>query len=241
MPVQKPDFLKLPDANPGKSTTRIVMENSICFELHTIDLNQSSDRKTIHQAFSDQKELVFHRSDGISLSKSNLLQALNAFDNEDECADLSLAELEQLTGGVGLPEALVSSTILMTMVAGTSGLFSSGMNASGNSSIQDAINAGIRADIESIRHDLSNHNLDAATGTYRPTAAAGGIGQEFIDSLDLQDLDQRAGIQTQEAFGGETVIRTMKADGDSISVTYSHSGTPMQNTSMVVPASGWLS
>ena len=217
------------------------MKNSISFELHAIDLKQTSGRRNVQEALSDQKELVFHRSDGTSLSKSNLLQTLNAFDNEDECADLSLAELEQLTGGVGLPEALVSSTILMTMVAGTSGLFTNGINATGNSSIQDAINAGIRADIESIRHDLSNHNLDAATGTYSPTAEAGGIGQEFIDSLDLQDLDQRAGIQTQEDFGGETVIRTMKADGDSITVTYSHSGTPMQNTSMVVPASGWLS
>ena len=218
------------------------MEHSICFQLHAIDLNQSSGRRAIQQALSNQKELVFHRSDGISLSKSNLLQALNAFDNEDECADLSLAELEQLTGGVGLPEALVSSTILMTMVAGTSGLFTNGVNAIGTSSIQDAINSGIRADIESIRHDLSNHNLDAATGTYRPTAEAGEIGQEFIDSLDLQDLNEReGGIQTEEDFGGENVIRTIKADGDSITVTYSHSGTAVQNTSMVMPASGWLS
>ena len=217
------------------------MTNSICFQLHAIDLNQSSGRRAIQQALSDQKELVFHRSDGISLSKSSLLQALNAFDNEDECADLSFAELEQLTGGIGLPEALVSSTVLMTMVAGTSGLFTNGMNAAGNSSIQDAINAGIRADIESIRHDVSNHNLDAATGTYRPTAEAGGIGQEFVNSLDLQDIDQRAGIQTQQNYGGESVVRTIKADGDSITVTYSHSGKPVQNTSMVVPASGWLS
>ena len=217
------------------------MKNTISFELHSIDLKQISDRCTVEQAIANQKESVFHQSDGSSLSKSNLLQALNAFDNEDECADLSLAELEQLAGGVSLPEALVSSTILMTVVAGTSGLFTNGMNATGNTSIQDAINAGIRADIESIRHDLSNHNLDPATGTYIPTVQAGGIGQEFIDSLDLQDLDERGGIQTQEDFGGETVIRTIEADGDSITVTYSHSGTPMQNTSMVAPASGWLS
>ncbi|WP_156918718.1 hypothetical protein [Synechococcus sp. CC9616] len=218
------------------------MTNSICFKLHAIDLKQTSGRRNVQQALSDQKELVFHSSDGTSLSKSNLLQTLNAFDNEDECADLSLAELEQLTGGVGLPEALVSSTILMTMVAGTSGLFTNGVNAIGTSSIQDAINSGIRADIESIRHDLSNHNLDAATGTYRPNAEAGEIGQEFIDSLDLQDLNEReVGIQTQEDFGGENVIRTIKADGDSITVTYSHSGTTVQNTSMVMPASGWLS
>ena len=159
------------------------MENSICFKIYAIDLKKSSSRWNIQQALSDQKELAFHSSDGTNLSKLNLLQALNAFDNEDDCADLSLAELEQLTGGVGLPEALVSSTILMTMVAGTSGLFTNGMNASGSSSIQDAINAGIRTDIESIRHDLSNHNFDAATGTYSPTAEAGEIGQEFIDSF----------------------------------------------------------
>lgn len=230
------------DANLEPAIRQMNMENNICFKLQTINLNQSSDRCIVQQALSDQKELVFHQTDGVSLPTSDLLQALNAFDNEDERADLSLDELEQLTGGVGLPEALVSSTVLMTMVAGTSGLFTNGMIAAGNSSIQDAINAGIRADIESIRHDVSKHNLNTATGTYSPTAEEGGIGQEFIDSLDLQDLDEReGGIQTQEDFGGETVIRTIRANGDSITVTYSHSGTPMQNSSMVMPASGWLS
>ena len=185
------------------------------------------------------KESLFETDSGKRITREHLLNSLNAFENEYESSDLSLEELEELTGGLGLPEALVSSTILMTMVAGTSGLFTNGMNAVGNSSIQDALNAGIRADIESIRHDLSSHNLNDATGTYSPTAEDGEIGQDFIDSLNLEDIDEWH--QTRENFGGQSVIRTIKADGNSITVTYSHSGGVAHSTSMVAPAAGWLS
>jgi len=217
------------------------MEGVISFRIQRLNLTEEDARSHLSRALEMSNETLFEDSSGLRITQEELLNSLNAFANEDECSDLSLEELDQLRGGVGLPEALVSSTVLMTMVAGTSGLFTNGMNAAGNSSIQDAINAGIRADIESIRHDVSNHNLDTATGTYRPTAEAGGIGQEFVNSLDLQDIDQREGIQTQKNFGGESVIRTIKVDGDSITVTYSQSGTPLHNTSMVVPATGWLS
>ena len=195
----------------------------------------------LHEALAGDNEIIFEQSDGVRLPSETLLKALNAFNNENENSELSLDELEQLNGGVGLPEALVSSTILMTMVAGASGLFTSGMTASGQSSIQDALNAGIRADIESIRHDLSSHNLDEATGTYRPNAENGGIGQDFINALELEDIDGKPGTQTRESFGGESVIRTIEANGNSITVTYSHSGQQIQTTSMVSPASGWLS
>ena len=217
------------------------MASTISFQIHAINLNDEQCKQKILEALARDKEIVFEQSDGIKLPSEALLKALNAFNNEDESSELSLDELEQLNGGVGLPEALVSSTILMTMVAGASGLFTSGMTASGQSSIQDALNAGIRADIESIRHDLSIHNLDEATGTYRPNAENGGIGQDFINALELEDIDGMPGTQTQENFGGENVIRTIEANGNSITVTYSHSGQQIQTTSMVSPATGWLS
>ena len=217
------------------------MTSTVSFEIHAINMNDEQCRQTLLEALAGDKEIIFEQSDGVKLPSETLLKALNAFNNEDESSELSLDELEQLNGGVGLPEALVSSTILMTMVAGASGLFTSGMTASGQSSIQDALNAGIRADIESIRHDLSTHNLDEATGTYRPNAENGGIGQDFINALELEDIDGKPGTQTRESFGGESVIRTIEANGNSITVTYSHSGQQIQTTSMVSPASGWLS
>ena len=217
------------------------MTNTVSFEIHAINMNDEQCRQTLLEALSGNKEILFQQLDGVKLPGETLLKALNAFNNEDESSELSLDELEQLNGGVGLPEALVSSTILMTMVAGASGLFTSGMTASGQSSIQDALNAGIRADIESIRHDLSTHNLDEATGTYRPNAENGGIGQDFINALELEDIDGKPGTQTRESFGGESVIRTIEANGNSITVTYSHSGQQIQTTSMVSPATGWLS
>ena len=217
------------------------MTSTISFQIQSVNLNDDSCRQMLHEALAGDNEIIFEQSDGVRLPSETLLKALNAFNNENENSELSLDELEQLNGGVGLPEALVSSTILMTMVAGASGLFTSGMTASGQSSIQDALNAGIRADIESIRHDLSTHNLDEATGTYRPNAENGGIGQDFINALELEDIDGKPGTQTRESFGGESVIRTIEANGNSITVTYSHSGQQIQTTSMVSPATGWLS
>ena len=218
------------------------MADVISFRIQHLNLEKEDVRNYLNQVLDKPNETLFEDSNGSKISEEKLLKSLNAFADENECSDLSLEELEGVTGGVGLPEALVSSTILMTMVVGTSGLFTNGMNAASNSSIQDALNAGIRADIESIRHDLSSHNLDGATGTYRPTAERGEIGQEFVNSLNLQDInDDKSGTQTQENFGGQSVIRTIEADGDGITVTYSHSDSKIQSTSMVVPAAGWLS
>ena len=217
------------------------MEGAISFRIQYLDLREEKARSLVHQVLGSSSESLFEGYDGSSITREQLLESLNAFENEYEASDLSLEELEGLTGGVGLPEALVSATILMTMVAGTSGLFTNGMNAVGNSSIQDALNASIRADIESIRHDLSSHNLDDATGTYRPTAEDGEIGQDFIDSLNLEDIDVNSGTQTRENFGGQSVIRTIEADGNSITVTYSQGGGTTHSTSMVAPAAGWLS
>ena len=217
------------------------MEGAISFRIQYLDLREEKARSLLHQVLGSSSESLFEGYDGSGITREQLLESLNAFENEDEASDLSLEVLEELTGGVGLPEALVSATILMTMVAGTSGLFTNGMNAVGNSSIQDALNAGIRADIESIRHDLSSHNLDDATGTYRPIAEDGEIGQDFIDSLNLEDIDVNSGTQTRENFGGQSVIRTIEANGNSITVTYSHGGGTTHSTSMVAPAAGWLS
>ena len=105
------------------------MSSSISITFQFIDLNKLSDRDWAKEKISATGEKSFHQIDGERLSTHDLLNALNAFDNENESSDLSIDQLEQITGGVGLPEALVSSTILMAMVAGASGMFVNSVGA----------------------------------------------------------------------------------------------------------------
>ena len=234
------------------------MSSAISFQFQYLDLADPSQRVVVQQALSGGRETAFHQSDGSHLPNNLLLEALNAFANEDEASDLTLEQLEELSGGVGLPEAMVSSTILMAMVAGASGMFAGSMGAVNNSEIQDALNAGIHANIESIRHDLTEHRFDDDTGTYvmNKMNQSGAyvsvltpgtqLGQDFIteqtQQANLIDDDNNAqnGIQTSMSIGGETVERTIVANGNSITVTYSYGSVDIQSTDMLAPAAAWL-
>ena len=218
------------------------MTNSISITFQYINLSTTAERKLAEEALNSSKESSFHQINGERLSTHDLLNALNAFDNENESSDLSIDQLEQITGGVSLPEALVSSTILMAMVAGASGMFVNSVGAVGDSQSQDVINTTIHSNIESVRHQLTNHNYNEATGMYNPQVESGAIGEDFVQSLNLIDANpERSGIQTNLQIGNENVIRTIEADGNGITVTYRHRGNDVQSTSMVAPASGWLS
>ena len=218
------------------------MTNSISITFQYINLSTTAERKLAEEALNSSKESSFHQINGERLSTHDLLNALNAFDNENESSDLSIDQLEQITGGVGLPEALVSSTILMAMVAGASGMFVNSVGAVGDSQSQDLLNSAIHSNIESVRHQLTNHNYNEATGMYNPQVESGAIGEDFVQSLNLIDANpERSGIQTNLQIGNENVIRTIEADGNGITVTYRHGGNDVQSTSMVAPASGWLS
>ena len=218
------------------------MTSSISITFQFVDLNKSSDRDWAKEKVFDAGEKSFHQINGERLSTHDLLNALNAFDNENESSDLSIDELEQITGGVGLPEALVSSTILMAMVAGASGMFVNSVGAVSDSQSQDLINTTIHSNIESVRHQLTNHNYNKSTGMYNPQVESGAIGEDFVQSLNLIDINpERSGIQTNLQIGNENIIRTIEADGNGITVTYRLGGNDVQSTSMVAPASGWLS
>ena len=235
------------------------MINSLTITYQSLDLRDPGARSTLQEVLNSDVESSFYQSDGSHLPSDTLLQALNAFTNEDEAEDLTLDQLEDLSGGVGLPEALVSSTILMAMVSGACGFFVNSMGAGNNSQFQDALNAEIHANIEEVRNDLANHDFNAATGTYNPTAGTGQIGDAFLqdrmlnDAGDYNDVDgdpTNNVIETNLSIGGETVTRIITAEGNSITVEYTYSersGTTsgstsrIQSTSMVAPAAGWLS
>ena len=221
------------------------MASTLTVRLHVLDL-QDADHRAHALKILDQDNLnSIHQLDGSSLSRDALLGALNAFVNEDEFSELSLEELAQISGGVGMPEALVSSTILMAMVAGASGLFSGSMGAVSNSQIQDSLNAGVSANIENVRNDLSNRFLNTSTGEYEPTVSSN-LGADFLGTLSDDDGNPSNGSQSSITIGDQVVQRTITADGNTIEITYIHTDasgvtSEVQSTTMVSPATGWLS
>ena len=221
------------------------MAGILTVRLHVVDLQDAAHRAHALKILNQDDLSSIHQLDGSSLSRDALLSALNAFVNEDESSELSLEELAQISGGVGIPEALVSSTILMAMVAGASGLFCDSMGAVSNSQIQDALNAGVSANIENVRNDLSNRFLNTGTGEYEPTVSSN-LGADFLSTLSDDDGNSSNGSQSSLSIGNEVVQRTITADGNTIEITYTHTDasgviSEIQGTTMISPASGWLS
>ena len=221
------------------------MAGILTVRLHVMDLQDAAHRAHALKILNQDDLSSIHQLDGSSLSRDALLSALNAFVNEDESSELSLEELAQISGGVGIPEALVSSTILMAMVAGASGLFSGSMGAISNSQIQDALNAGVSANIENVRNDLSNRFLNTSTGEYEPTVSSN-LGADFLSTLSDDDGDSSNGSQSSITIGNEVVQRTITADGNTIEIKYTHTDafgvtSEVEGTTMVSPATGWLS
>lgn len=220
--------------------------SSITYQLCLVDLKSETSREKVKQSIAHSSKIWFQQADNSLLDQDELLKALNAFANEDEASDLSLDELEAITGGVGLPEALISSCIMMCMVSGASGMFASSMETMGNSQIQDALNSGLNANIESVRHELSNYASDG-NGIYSVPAGVtnANMGERFLSdpktNLGQDEDPQTEGINTIENIGGVTVNRTIKAEGDGVVVIYTYDGVEVQSTQMVAPAAGWLS
>ena len=219
--------------------------SSITYQLRFVDLKSATSRDQIRQSIGISKQIWFQQPDDTLLNQDDLLRALNAFSDENEASELNLDELETLTGGVGLPEALVSSCIMMCMISGASGMFANSMETMGDSQIRDALNSGLNANIESVRHELSQYALDEH-GIYSPDENVNhdNLGAKFLahPETDLgTDRNQAAGLQTIEKIGGMDVNRTITAAKDGITVTYTYDGVEIQSTSMVAPASGWLS
>jgi len=215
------------------------MASSMTVHLHVMDLGDAKHRAHALQLLEGDTVGSIHQVDGSSLHRDTLLSALNAFTDENELTELSLDELAGLSGGVGLPEALVSSTILMAMVASASGVFSNSMSAVNQSQIQDSLNAAVTANIEEVRNDLASEFLNSGTGQYEPTTSD--LGADFLTTLTDEDSDEE-GVQKLLNIGGQQVQRTITADGHTIEITYTHVAEAQQisSTTMISPAAGWL-
>ena len=169
--------------------------------------------------------------------------------------ELSLEELEQLTGGVGLVDAMVSSSILMLIVSQSAGLFGQSMNAISEGRLRDGLNAAISADMELVRESVADWASETSMGgqlTYAPDAAtcdAGTLGQALLAD---PDSGLSTGTSTVSLSGvptplqGITIERTITVDPSNsnlIHVSYSTSAESSmsveQNTTLGTPAQGW--
>ena len=183
--------------------------------------------------------------------------ALRTATRPDETVDveLSLEELEQLTGGVGLVDAMVSSSVLMLIVSQSAGLFGQSMNALSKGRLRDGLNAAISADMELVRKSVADWASDTSMGgqlTYAPDTAncnAGTLGQALLAD---PSSGLSAGTSTVSLSGAPTPLqgisidRTITVDPSNsnlIHVSYATSAESSmsveQNTTLGTPAQGW--
>lgn len=174
--------------------------------------------------------------------------------DENDSIELSLEQLEELTGGVGLVDAMVSSSILMVIVSQSLGLFGNSMNALSRSKLRDGLNAAISADLEQVRHEVSDW---ASTTTvdgqmsYAPGDAActAGTLAEALLAAKSATLPVASAIDLSSAptqLRGTTINRSISVDPTNknlLRISYATAdGSPIsvsQNTTLSTPAQGW--
>ena len=141
-----------------------MVRNTLHLDLHILELQDRQQRLTLRGLLNEEHPISIHGLDGEELEASSLRETLLSFDDERESEELDLVELSTISGGVGLPEALVSSTILMVMVSQSSGLFADSMGGLSKSRLRDGLNASIAADIELVRDQVLNFRSSQASG-----------------------------------------------------------------------------
>ena len=189
-----------------------------------------------------------------NLLKNQLHTLLSTHSEEFEDQELSLEALEDLGGGLGLVDAMVSSSILMVIATQSMGLMGDSMAAIGKSQMRDGLNAAISADLELVRHNVAEWSKSTSVGgqlTYNPDNSACDAGT--LATALLSDTSSGLEIGTEEVsladaptkLQGFTISRTINVDPDNsnlIRISYTTDGGIInveQNASMTTPAQGW--
>ena len=183
------------------------------------------------------------------------LQKLLIQDNEEfEDRELSLDELEDLGGGLGLVDAMVSSSILMVIATQSLGLVGNSMSAMGKGQMRDGLNAAINADLELVRHNVASWAKSTTSdgqNTYNPNSSACDAGTLAAALLADTNSGLESGTEpvslanAPTKLQGVTINRTIGVDPENsnlIKISYSTAGGSIdveQNASMVTPAQGW--
>ena len=189
-----------------------------------------------------------------SLLEEQLKKLLIQHSEELEDRELSLDELEDLGGGLGLVDAMVSSSILMVIATQSLGLVGNSMSAMGKGQMRDGLNAAINADLELVRHNVASWAKSTTSdgqNTYNPNSSACDAGTLAAALLADTNSGLESGTEpvslanAPTKLQGVTINRTIGVDPENsnlIKISYSTAGGSIdveQNASMVTPAQGW--
>ena len=189
-----------------------------------------------------------------SLLEEQLEKLLIQHSEEFEDRELSLDELEDLGGGLGLVDAMVSSSILMVIATQSLGLVGNSMSAMGKGQMRDGLNAAINADLELVRHNVASWAKSTTSdgqNTYNPNSSACDAGTLAAALLADTNSGLESGTEpvslanAPTKLQGVTINRTIGVDPENsnlIKISYSTAGGSIdveQNASMVTPAQGW--
>ena len=189
-----------------------------------------------------------------SLLEEQLQTLLSQSKEELEDRELSLDELESLSGRLGLVDAMVSSSILMVIATQSLGLIGDSMTAMGKSQMRDGLNAAINTDIELVRHNIADWTKSTSSDgqlRYAPDSNAcdaGTLAKALLSDANsgLESGSSRVPLANAPTeLQRVTVSRTISVDPDNsnlIRINYSTEGGIIdvhRNASMITPAQGW--
>ena len=164
---------------------------------------------------------------------------------------------------MNITESLVSSTILMILVASGTNLYTSSMSALKNSRIRDGVSTFINDNLETVRSSADSFRLTSNNGmlVYTPDIDEGDasqMGLNFIlenpgtlgtlsDSNGDNINDILLDTYTSDQFTGITITRTISSiSGEPylVRVTYTTTGNtkvnPEHRSEIMFPAQAWL-
>ena len=176
----------------------------------------------------------------------NLELSLLLINTKEELEDreLSLEELSQLSGGVGLVDAMVSSTILMIVVINSLNVFGHTVNTLSKSKLRDSLNVEIHRDLEYIRDEVSNWARDETTWmtAYEPNVndcENGTLAEALL-------YDSEVVLEEGTKQISSSITRTIQVDPNNsnlINISYKTSDGSLikieSGTTLGIPAQGW--
>ena len=226
-------------------------DGSLDFAIYLLPYRNSQERLVSLQKL---EEALNKQVSGDAISPEELRTLIAHLSDEQADQELSLEQLEQLSAGVGLVDAMVSSSILMVVVSQSANLFGSSMNAMSNSQLRDGLNAAISADIEQVRHQIANWATAADQDgqlTYAPSSEAceaAALAEALLidQSAELPLLSNIDLSNAPTRLQGTTINRNISVDPNNknlILISYvTADSSPIsvnQKTTLATPAQGW--
>ncbi len=158
------------------------------------------------------------------------------------------------SSGFSQVEAMVSTVLLMLTVSQSTALFTNCMQATGKAKLRDGANAAVNADLESVRHEVSQWSLSSTTDgqlAYSPNAIAcanGTLAETLLEDRESQlPVVSTVDLSDTPIQQGNIVInRTITIPDDNanlIEINYATQSNSVisykLHTTLATPAQGW--